>query len=54
MDKGGDFYQLQEVALIFRPSLGGWRLDFCPLVSLMLTICLPVLVCETANMTTKS
>jgi hypothetical protein len=42
MDDGEAFYQLQQVALIFRPNLGGWRLDFCLLFSLMLTIYLPV------------
>jgi hypothetical protein len=42
MDEGEAFYQLQQVSLIFRPNLGGWRLAFCLLVSLMLTICLPL------------
>jgi hypothetical protein len=42
MDEGEAFDQLQQVALIFWPNLGGWRLDLCLLVSLMLTICLPV------------
>jgi hypothetical protein len=36
MDEGEAFYQLQQVALIFRPNLGGWRLDFWVLVSLAL------------------
>jgi hypothetical protein len=44
-DKREAFYQLQQLALIFRPNLGGWRLDFCLLVSLILTICLPLFAC---------
>jgi hypothetical protein len=28
MDEGEAFYQLQQVASIFQPNLGGWRLDF--------------------------
>jgi hypothetical protein len=37
MDEEGAFYQLQQVALIFRPNLDGWRLDFWVLASLALT-----------------
>jgi hypothetical protein len=54
MNEGEAFYQLQQVALIFQPNLGGWRLDCCLLVSLMLTFFLPVRVSETATMSTKS
>jgi hypothetical protein len=35
MDEGEAFYQLQQVALIFGPNLGGWRLDFWMLISLL-------------------
>jgi hypothetical protein len=47
MNEGEALYQLQQIASIFLPNFGGWRLDFWVLVSLMLTIILPVWVSET-------
>jgi hypothetical protein len=35
MDQEEDFYQLQQVAMVRRPELGGWCLAFWLLASLL-------------------
>jgi hypothetical protein len=37
MDQEEDFYQLQQVAMVCHPELGGWCLAFWLLASLVLT-----------------